>query len=1304
MNDRLDRHRERLGERFRLVDRLGEGGFGVVYRARDRQREGPVALKVLHEFDPENLYRFKQEFRALADFTHPNLVTLYELGSVEDLWFFTMELVEGSNFVAALTGGFRSDRLRRETTSELGSVRTLKLGSPSVDLDKTGEASPVPETRPVELPDDAEPQVGSSAMRGEVESGRGFPEIDAPRVRALLGDVVRALDALHDAGKLHRDVKPSNVLVDDGRVVVLDFGMVADLMDPDVEIPAEETEERTFVGTPRYAAPEQVFGPEIGAAADFYAVGTMLYEALAGFVPFEGDSAEEILARKRAFQPIDVRKVREDIPEDLAELAMALLARRPERRPGADEILARIGSRPDLQVPARTEPVGSAGEDVEVFVGRDEERREARTAFRRAADLDQSVIIRVTGDSGLGKTALVGRVLEGIRDKHPGVRILRGRCYENESVPYKALDELVDEMTRRLREETADLGDLLERNELAALVQLFPVLGRVEAFAAPEVSPESTLDSDVRAAAVRGFSRLLARLAGDSLPLVLFLDDVQWGDRDSGELFARVMSGPLSPPIVLFVAHRRERSEHSPFLDELEEGLGESAPVDVRRIPLENLPEIQARKLASRLLSESARRPGRVDRIAREAGGNPYFIDELTRFASDRGGESWTIERLDEVIENRVEALTPPERRLLRIVAVAGRPIRRSVARAAAGLSGRGPGAMVALRAKRLIRVETEDGRERLEAYHDRVRETVEAHVDETRRRELHRALARELERVDADAERLSDHYLRAGEREVAAVYSIEAAEQAANSLAYDRAARMLERALECGSWTQDEESALEWHRASILERLARCKEAAAGYLRASRSARGIRVLEARVRSAEQLMSAGHPEPALERLFDVLDLMGETFPNPGAMSMLPRLLWKRIRLGRRGFDYELREVESIPKRQRVLLDALSVIGGVLASMDLGGSAYFQLEYFERALRAGDPAHVPLSMTMFALQEGSMATGRDRPWRMLEEAESLVDRSDQPDRVRVVTGIVRGVLSYSRGAWRESDASFRRVLEHYDPVDSGSMWEFQTLRFYSLMPLFWLGDFERYGKIIPELRNEARDRGNRLLEVAADSWAYLMWLTQDRPDRAIEGLDRAENQWDTEAYQLPDFWQALGRGETLVYRNDGAGGWSLVREHWWGLHRSLLMQVEIIYVLMHHLRGRVGLIAIAEEANPLRRTALKWVVRRSIRCLQGLEQTYTSGIAGMLKGELAHLEGERERAIEEYETARDLLETSDTAFYAAASLRRIGTLRGDERGREFVGEADRILRSRGVESPSRMAAMATARHIDEDAAG
>lgn len=187
---------------------------------------------------------------------------------------------------------------------------------------------------------------------------------DERRLRAMLVQLVGALGAVHAAGMIHRDIKPSNVLVDaNGRVVVLDFGLVTDWRHRD-------RPETNLVGTPAYMAPEQAADEPLSPAADWYAVGVLLYEALTGHAPFGGSVMEVLMAKTSHPAPPPRARV-PDVPEDLDQLCVALMARSPERRPAIGEILRRLGVGTDTSIDALTSMPSSMG--ATPFCGREAE-------------------------------------------------------------------------------------------------------------------------------------------------------------------------------------------------------------------------------------------------------------------------------------------------------------------------------------------------------------------------------------------------------------------------------------------------------------------------------------------------------------------------------------------------------------------------------------------------------------------------------------------------------------------------------------------------------------------------------------------------------------------------------------------------------------------------------------------------------------------------------------------------------------------------------------------------------------------
>ena len=314
--------------RFEVRGTLGAGGAGTVYRVYDQVLQREVALKLLRTASGRDLFRFKREFRAIADIVHPNLIALHELHADDGSWYFTMDLVEGVSFI---------DWVRPSRTGSEGTTRT----------------------------------------RAEIQSS---PPSEA-RLRGALVQLVDALLAVHRAGKLHRDLKPSNVLVTkQGRLALLDFGLVASV--------AEDNPDKLAVGTPVYMSPEQASDRALTEASDWYGVGAMLYEALTGRRPFEGPP-EAVMTRKQTELPIDPAHVVARVPAKLARLCMQMLAPSAAARPGGPAILDQLGATPSRrtrEIERRSQPhafVGRARELAELQRAFGESRTHGVTVLLR---------------------------------------------------------------------------------------------------------------------------------------------------------------------------------------------------------------------------------------------------------------------------------------------------------------------------------------------------------------------------------------------------------------------------------------------------------------------------------------------------------------------------------------------------------------------------------------------------------------------------------------------------------------------------------------------------------------------------------------------------------------------------------------------------------------------------------------------------------------------------------------------------------------------------------------------------------
>jgi serine/threonine protein kinase/tetratricopeptide (TPR) repeat protein len=1225
-----DRAEEFRVSDYEILGELGRGGMGVVYRAYARKRGELVALKTMPWLDSSSLHRFKREFRALADLAHPNLVTLHELVSDGRNWFFTMELVEGADFLTYVRG-----------------------------------------------------DCGGSSCR---DPWPGLSSTELVMLRIALGQLAEGVSALHEAGKLHRDIKPSNVLVTgQGRVVLLDFGLVAELERTGLH----QSTEPHVLGTLAFIAPEQASGHPVSPAADWYSVGVMLYQALTGRLPFQG-SPLAILAAKQGPEPPPPHALVPEVPDDLDQLCIDLLRKDPELRPCGRDVLQRLGSFSHGSMAPVPPRLPSSRRSP--LVGRQRHLDSLRDAFA-AMVRGRAVVVHVHGRSGQGKTSLVECFIDELIERKEAV-VLAGRCYERESVPYKALDSLIDALVRYLRRLPSQEAQVLLPRDVLSLSRLFPVLQSVGAVSA--IAPRSFEVPDPQQMRRRAFTALrdlLARL-GDRRPLVLFIDDLHWGDVDSAALLSELLRPPDPPVLLLVGCYRSEDAKTSPFLREfLGSQRGVDCPLDRRELAVEALTQEEAESLAIELLEPADPvAKAHSEDIARESGGNPFFVSELVRHirTDTRLAEQFAASgeiTLEGVLWTRIQHLTVEARRLLEVVAVSGRPLGQSDAFRAAELDSEGWKALKALRSGRLIRMTTAGERSLIDTYHDRIRETVLAHLQASALESHYRLLARVLEESGcADAEILAVHFRGANLLDLAGQYYARAAEQAASALAFERAAELYGIALELRP-ADEEDRRLRSARGDALANSGRGLEAAREYLAASVGAGSREELELKRRAAMQLLISGHVDEGLAALGNVLRPFGMTMPGtPG--RALASLLLRRALLRIRGLGFRLRDVSQVSAQDLTRIDLCWTAVGLLFVDPIRGAS-FQTLGLLLALRAGEPYRIARAVAMeasFLSIEGGPS--RRRVSHLLRVAEPLADSVTNP-HAKAMTAFARVGATFLLGEWKSARQWCERTEEMLLSRCTGVAWELATVRYSALWTLMHLGELKEMRRRLPSLIGEARERGDLLVAVNIHIYMSLISLADHDPAEAERALADAMTKWPGKGFHTQHAIALRARVQILLYQGEIAAAGELVATAWPLLKGSMLFRMQITRIQWLEFRARCALAAAVDSRNP---APLVRSAERDARLLDREKRPWASAYALFIRAGIAVRRGDALRAEELLTKAAASFEAVDMNLNTAVTRRRLGELIGGDSGRSLIEEADQWMVMQQIKNPARWAAM------------
>lgn len=709
-----------IGNRYQVLNEIGSGGMGAVYRVLDRLTGQTVALKrvtvpgeqlLFASLGASTDYRLAlaQEFRTLASLRHPHIISVLDYGFHDKQPYFTMDLLAAPK---TITAHGRDQSIQRKVE--------------------------------------------------------------------LLAQLLQALTYLHRRGIIHRDLKPDNVQVVEGQVKVLDFGLAVarDYLKGDGGSGDE------VVGTLAYMAPEVLQGGQASESADLYAVGIIAYELFAGEYPFDVSSITQLLQDIIVKTP-DIKNL--DLTEEMQGVIERLVAKDADSRyTDANAARSALVLASGGQAEAETAAIRESFLQAAKFVGREAEMVQLSAALQRVISIKPSSgqgggsAWLIAGESGVGKSRLLDELR--VQALVEGVVVVRGQAVTEEGAPYS----LWRDVLRRLSLHT-ELTDL----EASVLKTVVPDLSKV---LEKDIPDAPTIDPG--AARQRFLTVIEDVFRRQTQPVLLILEDLHWGG-DSLLVLGKLAPIAAELPVMIVASYRDDERPDLP-----------SEFPNMQVMSLSRLSRGQVEELSTSILGEGVgHKEAIVDLLQRETEGNVFFIVEVIRALAEEAGTldaiGWrTLPAqvfsggMKTVIERRLSRLPEYAHALLEVVAVAGRQLDLKLLRALSPETDLDKWLSDALEAS-VIAIEDNAWR----IAHDKLREAVLGSLSADQRRDKHRQIAENIEKVYADDNSqlsiLAYHWGEAGNIHKEADYSARAGEQVLKDGAYQSALPLLRRAIE---------------------------------------------------------------------------------------------------------------------------------------------------------------------------------------------------------------------------------------------------------------------------------------------------------------------------------------------------------------------------------------------------------------------------------------------------------------------------------------------------------------------------
>ncbi|NDJ54117.1 MAG: protein kinase [Chloroflexi bacterium] len=799
-----------------------------------------------------------------------------------------------------------------------------------------------------------------------LDAARGLP---LDRQVGHLIQILQALAYLHRRGIVHRDLKPENVLVvEDGLIKVLDFGLA------EARAKLAQTEDTGIAGTIAYVSPEVIKGRSATEASDLYAVGVMAFELLAGRHPFNTANPATLIVHVLNDEP-DFRML--DAPPELSLIVQRLLMKEPSARYESAQAAIRdfaqaIGR---AELAQESEEIRESFLQAAEFVGREDEITQLRQALRQAAHGNGSAFL-IGGESGVGKSRLV----EELRAMAlvDGVVVLSGHAVAEGRAPYQIWRDVLARLS--IEQPLTDL----QAGVLKAIVpDLEQLIGHPVADA-PDLDPQSAQD--------RILEVVSGLFVGAQQPMMVLLEDFHWAGDESIALLRRLARSLSWLPLLIVAAGRDEEMTRSP--DDL--------PF-MQMMRLERLNRDAIRRLSVSMLGAAGEREGILDLLERETEGNAFFIVEVVRTLAEEAGEldqvvtmqlprSVVASGLQALIFRRLAQLPEADREVLRLAALGGRYLDLEVIRASN--LARDVEAWLT-RANNAAVLEIFD--ERWRFAHDKLREALLSELVPEQESELHRTAAMAIEAAHpndpSQYTALANHWAIAGDLAKEARYSALAGEQALNSGIYEKALKLLNRAL------------------SLSEEL-RFDDLQLAHLN-----RQI---------AEVYRGMGEMTQAKSFNQKTIQILGRSMPQ-GGVDLYARLVIQVLRQTFQRVVPSARRVRSA-QEQKIMLEAGQAFASLselyLLSNQVWESIFAELRTMNLVERSGDPGYMARSyasvQTLAATVSNPIASFYS------DLATSMVEQVNDPLTESLVYHRYAMYLC-GRGRWEDAEHAHKRAM-------------------------------------------------------------------------------------------------------------------------------------------------------------------------------------------------------------------------------------------------------------------------------------